>query len=44
VTYHFRDKPGGRLGAASQWKPRYSAVARIVEIPIRFRFRDVPLP
>ncbi|MFO0841722.1 MAG: hypothetical protein U0797_04885 [Gemmataceae bacterium] len=44
VTYHFRDGPGKRLGSASQWKPRYSAVARIVEVPVRFRFRDVPLP
>jgi hypothetical protein len=44
VTYHFSDKPGARRGAAEQWKPRYSAPARIVEVPVHFRFRDVPLP
>jgi hypothetical protein len=44
VTYHFSDKPKAPLGAARQWKPRYTAAARVVEVPVRFRFRDVPLP
>ena len=44
VTYHFTDKPGARRSSPAQWRPRYTVPARIVEVPIRFRFRDVPLP
>lgn len=44
VTYHFRDRPEGRLGALREWKPRYRAAARIVDVPVSFRFRDVALP
>ncbi len=44
VTYHFTDKPTERLGSPGEWKVQYRAPARIVEVPVRFRFRDVPLP
>jgi hypothetical protein len=44
VTYHFTDRPGSRRGRASDWKLSYQAPARIIELPFRFSFRDVPLP
>jgi hypothetical protein len=44
VTYHFTDRPAARLGSPRDWKPQYQAPARIVEVAVRFRFRDVPLP
>jgi hypothetical protein len=44
VTYHFTDRLGVLRGKAADWKPSYQAPARIVELPFRFSFRDVPLP
>jgi hypothetical protein len=44
VSYHFTDKPGARRGPAAGWKVSYVAPARIVEVPVRFRFEKVPLP
>jgi hypothetical protein len=44
VTYHFTDRAGARLGTPANWKLRYRAAARILDVPVRFRFADVPLP
>jgi hypothetical protein len=45
VTYHFTDRPGSvRRGQAADWKLSYTAPARIVEVPFRFSFKDLPLP
>lgn len=44
LSYHFRDKGSLKRGKASDWKLSYRAPADLVEMPIRFRFRDIPLP
>ncbi|MFO0878312.1 MAG: hypothetical protein U0840_13280 [Gemmataceae bacterium] len=44
VTYHFTDRPGQKRGSLADWKLQYRAPARILEVPIRFKFQDVPLP
>jgi hypothetical protein len=44
VTYHFTDRPGSPRGKAADWKLNYRAPARIVDLPFRFSFRNVPLP
>jgi hypothetical protein len=44
VTYHFRDAPGRRLGAPGDWRPVYTAPARIVDVTVPFTFKKVPLP
>ena len=44
VTYHFTDRPGQRRGSVRDWKVSYRAPARIVEVPVSFTFRGVPLP
>lgn len=44
VTYHFLDQETTIRGNPGEWKIEYRAPARIVEVPIRFRFRDIPLP
>jgi hypothetical protein len=44
VSYHFSDRPGKQRGRPSDWSVRYSAPARLVEVPVRFAFRDLPLP
>lgn len=44
VTFHFTE--GGRAPPSkpSAWKLRYTAPALIVDVPLRFSFKDVPLP
>jgi len=44
VTYHFRDAPGRRLGAPGDWRPVYTAPAKIVDVTVPFSFKKVPLP
>jgi hypothetical protein len=45
VTYHFTDRQGSpRRARAADWKVVYHAPARIVDLPFRFSFRNVPLP
>jgi hypothetical protein len=44
VSYHFTDKPGSRRGQPKDWRIRYSAPERLIEVPVRFRFEAVPLP
>jgi len=44
VTYHFTDAKAAPRGKASDWSVTYTAPARIVEVPFRFSFDDLPLP
>ncbi len=44
VTYHFTDRRGAARGSAAQWRLRYTVPARLVEVPIRFRFENLLLP
>jgi hypothetical protein len=44
VSYHFRDTDKGRRGRPEDWKLLYRAPASVIELPITFRFKDVPLP
>jgi hypothetical protein len=44
LTYNFVDKPGAPRGQARDWLVAYRMPALIVEVPIRFQFKDVPLP
>jgi hypothetical protein len=44
VTYHFTDRAALRRSSGRDWKLHYRAPARIIEVPVAFRFRDVPLP
>jgi hypothetical protein len=44
VTHHFTDAKGAPRGKASDWTVSYTAPARVVEVPLRFSFEDLPLP
>ncbi len=45
LDYHFRDKKGGPVrGKPGDWKMSYRTPANLIEMPIRFAFRDIPLP
>jgi hypothetical protein len=44
LSYHFRDKPGMPRGKASAWRLRYRAPANLIEVPIKFAFKDIELP
>ena len=44
VTYHFRDAPARLLGAPADWRPVYTAPAKIVDVEVPFAFKKVPLP
>jgi len=44
VSYHFRDTDKGRRGRPDNWKLLYRTPASVIEMPIAFRFEDVPLP
>lgn len=41
LWYHFRNH--GR-GKASDWRVRYRTPANLIEAPIKFAFKDIPLP
>ena len=41
VSYHFTDK---LRGDPKDWRVRYSAPERLIEVPVRFVFKGVPLP
>jgi hypothetical protein len=43
ISYHFTDKDGAR-GRPQDWKVSYRTPARIIDVPIAFTFKDVPLP
>jgi hypothetical protein len=44
LYYHFRDKVKQELGKPSDWKLSYRAPANLIEAPIRFSFKDIPMP
>jgi hypothetical protein len=44
ISYHFRDRRSSRRGDASDWKLLYRTPASLVEVPVHFTFKDVPLP
>lgn len=45
LYYHFRDKKRGRApGEPGEWKLNYRAPANLIEVPITFAFKDIPLP
>jgi hypothetical protein len=43
LSYHFRQGEQVR-GKASNWRIRYRTPANLVEAPIKFVFKDIPLP
>ena len=40
LSYHFLDLPS----KPSEWRLRYRTPANLIEMPIRFAFKDIPLP
>jgi hypothetical protein len=44
LSYHFVDKGKAPRGRPEDWKVTYRTPAAVVEVPIRFSFKDVPLP
>src|SRR5262249_8903374 len=46
IRYRFGDEPDKKLilGKFSDWKLVYSTPGRIVEVPVPFEFKDLPLP
>lgn len=44
LSYHFRDKNSLKRGKASDWKLIYRAPADLIEVPLKFSFKDIPLP
>ncbi|MHB1424818.1 MAG: hypothetical protein ACYC3I_16730 [Gemmataceae bacterium] len=44
LSYHFRDRVGLERGKASNWRIRYRTPANLIETPIKFVFKDIPLP
>ncbi|HWG46481.1 MAG TPA: hypothetical protein VN688_27210 [Gemmataceae bacterium] len=44
LSYHFRDKGGMVRGKAGDWTLRYRTPANLIEMPIKFAFKDIPLP
>ncbi|HTU93962.1 MAG TPA: hypothetical protein VMF69_28035 [Gemmataceae bacterium] len=44
LSYHFLDRDGLARGKASDWRLRYRTPANLVETPIAFAFKDIPLP
>jgi hypothetical protein len=44
INYHFLDTDKMRRGRPTDWKVRYRTPAALVEVPLTFSFKDVPLP
>jgi hypothetical protein len=44
LEYHFIDKGGRKRGKPSDWKVVYRTPSPMVELPIAFEFKDLPLP
>ncbi|HZY83374.1 MAG TPA: hypothetical protein VFE78_00975, partial [Gemmataceae bacterium] len=44
ISYHFRDKGRQARGKPGDWRVVYRTPAALVEVPVRFSFKDVPLP
>lgn len=44
LSYHFVDQGAVKRGKPTEWKVVYRTPASIVDVPLRFRFANVPLP
>lgn len=44
LSYHFRYRDDKVRGRPSSWRIRYRTPANLVEAPIKFAFKDIPLP
>jgi hypothetical protein len=44
INYHFLDTDKMTRGGPANWKIRYRTPAALVEVPLTFSFKDVPLP
>lgn len=44
LSYHFRDRAVVGRGKPEAWRVRYRTPANLIEVPIKFAFRDIPLP
>jgi hypothetical protein len=44
LSYHFRDRDSLKRGKASSWRLSYRTPANLIETPIKFTFKDIPLP
>jgi hypothetical protein len=44
ISYHFRDREKPSRGKPEDWRLTYKTPAAIVEWPVRFSFKDIPLP
>lgn len=43
LSYHFRDRDDSPPGKASDWRVRYRTPAKLIQTPIKFVFKDIPL-
>jgi hypothetical protein len=44
LRYHFRDRGASLRGKPGNWRVRYRTPANLIEMPIKFAFKDIPLP
>jgi hypothetical protein len=44
LSYHFRDREKQPRGKPEEWRLAYRTPAAIIEWPVRFSFKDIPLP
>ena len=44
LTYDFLSPPGRKLGNPGDWTLVYRAPASIIEVPVPFEFKNIPLP
>src|SRR5581483_8511852 len=44
LSYHFRDRADLPRGRAGSWRVRYRTPANLIETPIKFAFKNIPLP
>lgn len=44
LVYHFRDHGASKRGKPGNWRVRYRTPANLIEAPIKFTFKDIPLP
>jgi hypothetical protein len=43
LSYHFRERDGSPLGKPSDWRVRYRTPANLIQMPIKFTFKNIPL-
>lgn len=44
VSYNFVPRPSRELGNPGDWQVSYTSPVSIISMPIRYRFRNIPLP